>query len=42
MAKNKKISEIFPFFSIEKNGLIVNKNADLSIILKVNYAEVFC
>lgn len=40
--KNKKISDIFPIFSIGKNGLIVNKNADLSIILKVDYAEVFC
>jgi Domain of unknown function, B. Theta Gene description (DUF3875) len=42
MTNNKKISDIFPIFSINKNGLIVNKNADLSIILKVDYAEVFC
>lgn len=42
MANNKKISDIFPIFSIDSSGIVLNKNADLSVIFKITYPEVFC
>lgn len=41
MSKVKKIEDIFPILSIDSNGLIVTKNADLAIVFEVDYPEIF-
>lgn len=37
----KKIEDIFPILSIEENGLMVTKNADVVIAFEITYPEIF-
>ncbi len=41
MNKPKNVSDIFPILSIEEQGLMVTKNADLCFAYVIDYPEVF-
>ncbi len=41
MKKPKNIADIFPILSIEEQGLMVTKNADLCFAYAIDYPEVF-
>jgi conjugation system TraG family ATPase len=37
----KKIDKIFPILSVEEEGLVVTKNADLALLYEITYPEIF-
>lgn len=41
MKKVKKIEDIFPILSVDDNGLIFTKNADIAIAFSIDYPEIF-
>lgn len=41
MTSNKHIESIWPFQTIRESGIIINKNCDISMVLQLNFPEVF-
>lgn len=41
MSQAKNIADIFPLLSVDEDGLIVTKNADLCLAFRIDYPEIF-
>ena len=39
--KVKNIADIFPILTVETDGLIITKNADLCFAFAIDYPEIF-
>lgn len=42
MTANKHIEALWPFQTIKETGIIINKNCDISIVLALQFPEIFC
>jgi type IV secretory pathway VirB4 component len=42
MQQNKHIEAIWPFQKVRESGIIITKNCDISVVLSLQFPEVFC